>query len=37
MVPVCRAWSCTSKAMPSMGSSVTRIIAMLITSHHQYY
>jgi hypothetical protein len=27
MVPVCRVWSCTSKATPSMGSSVTGIIA----------
>ena len=37
MVPVRRAWYCTSKATPSMGSSVTGIIAMLITFYHQYY
>jgi hypothetical protein len=37
MVPLRRAWSCTSKATPFVGSSVTGIIAMSITSHHQYY
>ena len=34
LVPVRRAWSCTSKTSPSMGSLVTGITAMSITFHH---
>jgi len=34
LVPVRRAWSCTSKATPSRGSLVQNIMAMWIKFHH---